>query len=126
MRKLKFRVWDSKQSKFENPDQCGLILRYGLIHGTEKHPIYNVYYNPNMIIQQYTGLDGKNGIEIYEGDILSHKGRIGTVSYNTDSGGFILEYEYSGREQNYENLTCDVAYESPNIGNVFENKDLLK
>jgi uncharacterized phage protein (TIGR01671 family) len=127
MRELKFRVWDNKNKKFL-PESHFAILGSGKVIVTLSG-YYEHFTNKTQddyVVQQYTGLKDKNGKGVYEGDILSHGGKIGTMYYNADRAGFVLEWEYSSHEQNYVNLTCDVAYESVNAGNMFENKELLK
>lgn len=80
----------------------------------------------DVIWMQYIGLKTKDDIaEIYEGDILKYKGRIGTVRFESDYGGYILEFEWS-KDQHHERLNCDVAFESEKLGNVYENPELIK
>ncbi len=81
--------------------------------------------------QQYTGLTDSNDKEIYEGDILKIHydvggDVIGQVLYEADHGGYIFQWKRKGRNQDYDNLNCDLAFESVIVGNIFEHSELLK
>jgi len=131
-RELKFRVWDKVDRQYLK--ELGVYYWHvsRSLLGEELEGEANLYdlsillRDVSFVVQQYTGLTDGKGNNIYEGDILSHNGKIGTVYYNADRAGFVLEWEYSSHEQNYVNLTCDVVYESSNIGNIFKNPELLK
>ena len=110
-REIKFRVWDDIDKKFI------LLPRIWGNYGGELNAEFNHH---SLIFQQYAGLKDKNGKEIYEGDILK-------ISFiNTDKSKWIGEVTFNGnyRVNNYDLNTSNLIKEV--IGNIFENKELLK
>ena len=56
MREIKFRAWDSKENRWKYPV-------WDITNDLNKN-------SQNYLISQFTGLQDKNGIDIYEGDEL--------------------------------------------------------
>ena len=69
-REIKFRCWDKEEMVYF--DLLGRIR--------SDVPIIDV--PKDSVLMQYTGLKDKNGIEIYEGDIVTH----GSVIANRENG----------------------------------------
>jgi uncharacterized phage protein (TIGR01671 family) len=129
-RPIKFRVWDKLAERMiypHNDNQQHFIID---LNG-QFHNLQNGSGGDDYVIQQYTGLTDSNDDPIYEGDILKNhydvgNNIIGQVLYESDHGGYIFQWKRKGRNQDYNNLNCDLAFESVIVGNILENPELLK
>lgn len=120
-REIKFRAWD-ENNKIMVSDIDDLIYEYSL---TLNFLVNNSRYK----LMQYTGLKDKNGKEIYEGDCFSIDSKktgtrigIATVIWNERHLCYELEDTLNRGEYNLHWF----AKNQPVIGNIYENKDLLK
>ena len=136
MREIKFRAWFdghmyevAKLDFWGDPDQATCdMARMSLNEDGNVEEIFEVYLN-EVELMQYTGLKDKNGIEIYEGDIVF---AIATYDCaNTvvvwDDGGFVLvPCKY------YKNYISRCGYKDIRfldkevVGNIHENPELIQ
>lgn len=136
MREIKFRAWDKtkKQTVYGIEETY-----YGLPYTEENKEINLSIYNHMSCfsswlcggyeVMQYTGLKDKNGVEIFEGDILQAVDLFnGVIEYHPTRAQFI------GRNvgKSYKGDVFDTLYTSDGtfrhsevIGNIYENKELL-
>jgi uncharacterized phage protein (TIGR01671 family) len=120
MREIKFRSW-CESGRYWNVTWQDLARA-----SDEGKIIWEMFLNPDWIIEQYTGQKDKNGREIYEGDIIKRITKIeiwqftGKVFFQTDGG---IGWSVKARDGRH-GLNSNDDYEV--IGNIHENGDLLK
>ena len=116
-REIKFRAWDGE--------------RMHKAFDLTQNPLYWWQENYDYPLMQYTGLKDKNGVEIYEGDILRNATEklFGCLKFEirweNRSGRFVLD---SSQEHGWHGLdaTTDDSNEYLEvIGNIYENPELL-
>ncbi|UXU54266.1 YopX family protein [Staphylococcus agnetis] len=126
--KPKFRVWDRKLETMYKPNE--LIVQI-------KGPEILVAHDPtlhqfnNYSLMQSTGLEDKNGKEIYEGDIVSFKypydkrmKSIGNVVWCKDKACFGINMEETTEQYELYKVTAEQYLTI--IGNIYEKSNLLK
>jgi uncharacterized phage protein (TIGR01671 family) len=128
--RFKFRIWDKRNKSFFINEETKNVY-FDIWQWTIYMSTCLIYAIEDCIFQQYTGLTDSNDNPIYEGDILKIHydvggDVIGQVLYEADEGGYIFQWKRKGRNQDYNNLNCDLAFESVIVGNIFEHSELLK
>lgn len=135
MREIKFRAWDKASKQMLRSGEPLFLesflgemwLAVGALHGVR----YPQYDYDNYQLMQYTGLKDKNGIEIYEGDVLEHSWKpIGKTEsiVRTFEVGF-YRGSFSQHEPGDGKDVWEIWYdwdELEVIGNIMENPELLK
>ncbi len=108
MRELKFRLTWKGGIENSYPDKW-FHRDYDIYHISDKFS----HLPRNTKIRQYTGLKDKNGVEIYEGDIIKY-------GLHFDEC-FTIIWNYSDLEMLYRN-----SNQVEVIGNIYENPELLQ
>ena len=115
MREIKFRAWDGKAliPLFSINGQTGEVVYNGVV---KEYPL-----------MQYAGLKDKNGVEIYEGDILGvsdiYGAYTGSITWWNDRWTLAFPGPTDGTLQNQSLMTVPLP---KIIGNIYENPELLK
>lgn len=130
-RKIKFRAWDKNKKAMILDIQKAYD---GLINNREYGWIscFDDFLDSDKFkVMQYTGLIDKNGIEVYDGDIVYLYDEKCIISWHL--GGWILN---KVNKSDYDRLLNGYLAKRKNgqyysdcievIGNVYENKELLE
>ena len=155
MREIKFRAWDKKYSvmfrvssvMFDGKSYISSAEDLGALHDGQNSGEYH-RIPEEVELMQYTGLKDKNGVEIYEGDILhftywwfdgneAEMPLTGEVVYVPEEASYGLAHirskewlRHIGAQDTDEDTATFSGWQfSPDdievIGNIYENSELL-
>ncbi len=125
-RVIKFRAWNTKHKYMDDT----VFIRTG---DGAVFDVPNVRYDtPNteielsndLVIMQFTGLTDKNGVKIYESDVVQDHNGTGFVEWRNTA--YRVNYQ-NGTAKWFYDYTLRGEFESIEvIGNIHQNPELLK
>lgn len=128
-REIKFKIWNKKKNQWHHEKPISLfgeviIMGEILNANLEDEPML-ISELEDLVPLQYTGLKDRNGIEIYEGDIVAVRGfssglekEINEIETIKDIREVFLDYNIANAQ--------DAGMSIEVIGNIYEDSELLE
>ena len=143
MKDIKFRAFDDKSNTMVQITEIKIIN--GKISGSDAwvESSGNLIFAPSgkryEDLMQFTGLHDKNGVEIYEGDILHYRGHFYETRHNILNRGEQIRYDIDGNYpvKFWDNVGFQMYHQGIGfykihsidvevIGNIHETPELLE
>jgi uncharacterized phage protein (TIGR01671 family) len=119
MREIKFRAWDGIKKRMVDISKEPSV-ESGLTYEGYFHLLRGAGFA--FHVMQYTGLKDKNGVEIYEGDLIGNgeSEENGTIYYCEKEAGFFIN------SNGFDFCLTEMDSSDSVIGNIHENPELLE
>lgn len=115
MREIKLRAWNDGAMIYSHNNSIN--------HSNIQIEWFFKVIRKDAVIMQYTGLNDKNGKEIYEGDILRYRYARDTTKTDVVEFDEVVEWENT---TNFVGFSVNQLMEDHEvIGNLYENPELL-
>ncbi len=125
-REIKFRAWSAENKKMYKHDEINSIhFHNGLVVTNKEEMLFPM----TTVLMEYTGMTDRNGVNIYEGDIVKvffgGDSEIREVSFFGEHGYPAFDFKNWEGETNgmSEMDTCEDCSMIV-IGNIYENEEL--
>lgn len=129
MREIEYRVWDEIEREMYIVEEINFPFKTATVIKRKNERALRVYFHTREVkLMQYIGSKDRNGVKIYEDDVIRHHSNKDKTDYiikwHDASFGFIARpiKEKPGRP--HLNQATMLSYEI--VGNIYKNPELLR